>query len=126
VSPNQGLGQTQFRAQFAYFIFEKVAEGFHEFKSQFGRQSADIVMRLDGGGRTVFGPPTFDDIGVERALCEEASTLDSLSLLFENVDEGVPDNRSFSLRIAYTPESGEKSFLSIDGVQFDTEGALEG
>src|SRR5262249_54971456 len=80
-------------------------------------QAADVVVRLDGGGRTIRGGPAFNHVRIESSLSKKAGAFDPFRLVFEHVDEHVADDPPLLLRVADAGEGMEEAFPSIDDVQ---------
>ena len=102
VSPDHFFGKPKFCAHPPNLVLEQVPQGFDQFKSQLCRQSTHVVVRLDGGSRSVRVGATFDDIGVQGSLCQKAGIGDGPGFFPKDVDEGLADDFALSLRIGDT------------------------
>ena len=72
MAPNDLVRQPQLQTQPANFVLEQVAQRLDQFKAQVLRQSADVVVQLDRGGRPIGRGATFDHVGIKRALGQES------------------------------------------------------
>ncbi len=88
-------------------------------------QAADIVMRLDGDGGPARRADAFDDVGIERALCEEFRAADLVGVPVEHVDEGGADDLALLFRIADAFETAEEKIGGLRVDQRDIVMALE-
>jgi hypothetical protein len=70
VPADQLLRQAEFAADLAHLVLEQLPQRLDQIELQVLRQPADVVVRLDDGGRPV-DRPRLDDIGVQRALDQE-------------------------------------------------------
>jgi len=84
--PHRFLGQPQLDAEPAHFILEKVLERLDQLEAELLGQAANVVMRLDIGGRAVGGGAAFDHVRIKRALGQEASVVDVPGLVPKNVN----------------------------------------
>ena len=97
---DQRLRQAEFQAEAAHLVLEQILERLDQLEAEFLGQSADVVVRLDVGGRSVHGAAALDHVGIQRALREKVSVVDVAGLVLEHVDEDVADAAAFLLRIA--------------------------
>ena len=59
----------------AYLIFKKTFKGFNHFEFHIIGQSAYVMMRFDGGRRSVYRN-RFNNIGINCSLCQPADIAD--------------------------------------------------
>src|SRR5579863_2367901 len=67
----------------------------------------------------------FDDVGIERALAEEARAADGRGVLFEDVDEGVADDAALLFGIDDAGEALEEEIGGLGDAQGDAEAGGE-
>ncbi len=100
MAPDDIFRQIQFEPQPAHFVLEQIAQRLDQFELKFGGQTTHVVVQFDRGRRTVGGRAAFDDVRIQRTLCQESGVFDLGRLCREAVNEAVPDPASFLLRIA--------------------------
>src|SRR5690606_18442152 len=71
MAPNEAIGNAEFAAERADFVLEQFTQWLDQLHVHAFRQTAHIVMRLDGDRRAAGERHGFDDVRVERALGEE-------------------------------------------------------
>ena len=72
LAPHDLVGQAELLAHGPHLVLEQQAQGLDQVEGQVLGQPAHVVVRLDGG--RVAGP-RLDDVGVQRALDEEAAAV---------------------------------------------------
>ncbi len=82
-------------------------------------QAADIVVRLDRGGRAAGGRHALDHVGIERALGEEIDLAELLGLRIEHVDEQLADHLALHLGVGDAGERVEEARGCVDRDQRD-------
>ena len=80
-----------------HLVLEELAERLDELEAELLRQAADVVVRLDDGGRAV-DRDGLDDVRIERPLGEPRRPVDGLRVLGEDVDEEAADDLPLLLR----------------------------
>ena len=90
--------ESEFTTDLSDFIFEEEAEGFDKRHVHFFRESADIVMRLDGHGRTM-DRHRFDHIRIDRPLSEETDVVHFCCSFLKEIDEELSNYFTFPFRI---------------------------
>src|SRR5262249_17416125 len=97
-------------------ILEKMTERFEQLKIHRFRQSADIVMALDEGGRISRDGNALNNIRIKCSLCQKtvASLTGILGLklfcsLFEDAYELGPNKLPLFFRVGDTLQQGEKA-----------------
>ena len=98
------LRQAQFHTESADFVLKQIPQGLDQFKPKFLGQTADVVVQLDRGRRTVKRSTAFNHVGIERALSQEFAPSDVVGLLLKAFDECVPDAASFFLGFGHSAE----------------------
>src|SRR5262249_14788283 len=124
--PDDALGKSKDFADAADFILEELTKGLDEVEAQFGGKATDVVVKLDVCRRASVAVAGFDDVGIERALGEEAGPLYGSSFALEGFDEFAADNLALLLGVADTLEVSKKLLSSIVDAQVDLEMVGEG
>ncbi|MFO0910955.1 MAG: hypothetical protein U0794_21880 [Isosphaeraceae bacterium] len=89
--PDEAVRQAQLEAEAADLVLEDSAQRLDQLEPELGREAAD-VGGVDRRGRPVRVAAALDDVGVERALGEEARGLIERALSLNTSGyEGVPD-----------------------------------
>ena len=120
------LRESEFGADFADFVFEKLAEWFDEFEFHLLGEAADIVVALDECGGVAGDGNALDHIGVERALGEEAVVagigfFQIARGFFEDLDELVADDLALALGVGDAFEFFQKLLGGIHCFHPDAE-----
>ena len=115
--------KSQFTAQFSDFVLEEFTKRFDKGEFHILRESAHVVMGLDGGSGRCAG---FDNVRVKGALNEEFHIGELVCFFLESVNEFSADDLSLLLRFGYTFEEGEEVLGSIDVYELDIEFLGEG
>ncbi len=110
----------QGQAELAHFILEQFLQRFDQLKAQIFRQAADVVMGFYGDGRALKGT-AFDQIGIQRSLCQKFKRPAFLSFLFKNLYEHVADDFALFLRVGYAAQFFQEKFFGIDRGEGDFE-----
>ena len=131
--PPDDLGrQAELLADQADLVLEQRAQRLDQLELEVVGQAADVVVGLDVGGAGAAAG--LDDVGVERALHEEADLLaaasarvaDDLGLGgLEDPDELAADDLALLLGVADPGERVEEALLGVDDVQVDAGGGHE-
>ena len=119
LSPYHFFRQTKLDAQRAHFVLEQRVQRLDELELHVFRQAADIVMRLD---RLRGLRAAFDDISIQRALCQPLDVLahdELLDFLIERIDEFVADDLALLFRIADAGQLAQETVFGIDLCQVD-------
>ena len=114
------LGQAELAADRAHLVLEEGAQGLDELELQVFGQSADVVVRLDVRGAGAAAG--LDDVGVERALHEEADRLavggrlehERLLGRLERADELASDDLALLLGVADPGECVQELLPRVD------------
>ena len=72
LAPHDLLGQAQLLADLAHLVLEQRPQRLDELEVHVLGQAADVVVRLDRGRLAAVAAAGLDDVGVQRALHEEA------------------------------------------------------
>ena len=115
------LWQTQFSAEFAHFVLEQAAQWLEQLELHFLRQAADVMVALDQRRRIAADRHRLDDVGIQRALCEEFCLADLAGGFLENIDERVADNLALCLRIGDATQFAYKQIRRVFVVELDLE-----
>ena len=95
----------------------------HELEVHVVGKTADVVVRLDDG---VVVAPRLDDVGVQRALHQEARVLQVARHLLEHPDECLADDLALALGFENVVERVKKPVGGLDVHQVDVELTQEG
>jgi len=120
------LGESEFFADTADFVFEELAQGLNELEFHALGEASDVVVALDQGGGIARNGNTLDHIGVECALGQEA-VMAGICLLeifggsFEDFDEFVTDDFAFFLGVGDAFKFCKKLFGGIHRFHADAE-----
>ena len=106
--PMKTVRQTQFVAKRPHLVLEQFAQRLDKLHVHAIRQTADIVVRLDGGGRASGKRHALDHVGVQCALGEEISATELLGLAFKQLDEQPPDRLALGLRVGFALQRVQK------------------
>ena len=87
MAADQTFRQAQLPPKIAHFILEKLAQRFNQFQLHPVRQTADIMMRLNGDAWPTNERDTLDYIGIQSTLGQELHALDPARLGVKNIDE---------------------------------------
>ena len=79
------------------------------------------MVRLDDVCLAGFGTCRFDDVGVNRSLCQPFDALQPLCFLVENLDELIADNLAFFFRVGDAAERGKEPFSRVHANNVDTQ-----
>ena len=82
----------------------------------------EVVVALDLGRRLV---ARLDDVGVQRALREEANAVKRRGLLEEDVPELLADDPALEFRVGHAGKQREVAVLGVDVNEIDAEGVAE-
>ena len=88
-------------------------------------QAADVVMRLDAGGRAVVGRFAFDHVRVQRALGQPLDVFDFGGGVLEYLDELAADGLALGFRVGDAGQTGEEPGFGIHVTQVQSQAALE-
>ena len=117
---DQVLRQTQLAAGLADLVLEQVAQGLYDFlKVHVVRQTADIVMALDGG--RFAAEAALDHVGVNRALGQEVHSTDLFCLILEHADEFFTDDFALALGGILTGQLLIETIAGVDADKVDVE-----
>src|SRR6266851_4308593 len=119
------LGHPELEPDRPYLVLEEVAQWLDELEAEPGRQTADIVVRLDlhRGGRDV-GRGRLDHVRVKGALREEVDVAQARRLRFEDGDELSADDPALLLRVDHTFQGGEEAVGGVDVADVHVEVAV--
>ena len=102
------MRHAQLLADPAHFVLEEHAQRLNkaadEFRAHIGRQTADVVVRLDD--RAALDRAGLDDVRINRALGEEFYVFKLLGFVGEAVDEFAADELALRLRIGNACQLG--------------------
>ena len=124
LAPDQALGQPELGADGADLVLEQRAQRLDELELEVVGQAADVVVGLDR--RRAGAAAGLDDVGVQRALHEEARVADLRRLLLEDADELGADDLALALGLGDAAQLVEEARLGVDGDERDLEGVAEG
>ena len=113
--------QTEFEADLAHFVFEQFAQGLDELHAHFFWQAANVVVRFDDMRFAGPGAGGFDDVGIDRSLCQPLDGLELVRLLVEYLDEVAADDLALVFRVADALERLEETVGGIDANDVDAE-----
>jgi hypothetical protein len=108
VAADEDFGETEFAAQDAHLVLEQFAQGLDQLHVHALRQTADIVVRLDGHRGAAGEGDALDHIRIERALREEIRAAE----LFASASNTSMNRRPMVLRFtsgSVTPASSPKN-----------------
>ncbi len=105
---DQSVGKPELAAERTHLILEQFAQRLEQLQLHPLRESADIVVRLDGDAGSAGKRHRFDDVGVERALGEKLGAADFVRLLVKYIDECGADDLALLLGIADAPQMPKK------------------
>lgn len=109
-------------AQFTDFVLEEFAQRFNELEFHVLRETAYIVMALDGGCRC---GAAFHHVRIEGALNEEFHVVQLVCFFLEGVDEFRADDLAFLFRFGDALEEGHEMFRCIHMDEVHVEFVLE-
>ena len=119
VAVDHVVGQAEFEADFADFVFEELAQGFDQFELHVLGEAAHVVVGFDDVGAAGFGGGGFDHVRVDRALGEPVGVFQFGGFGVENVDEGVADDFALLLRVGFAGQPGEEVVFGVDADDAD-------
>ncbi len=119
------LRQAELAAERAHLVLEQFAQGLDQLHLHALGQTADIVMRLDGGRGPAQRRDAFDHVGIERALGQEFGAADLLGFGVEDVDEAGADDLALLFGVADAFEPRKEQFLGFGMDQRDVVVAPE-
>ena len=119
--PDDVFRQPELQTQRADLVLEQIAERLDQLEGQILGQSADVVVQLDRGGRSVGRAAALDHVGIERSLGQEAGPCDLRRLVGKALDEGVADHPPLLLRLDRAGQRGQKLLFRLDHVQIGLE-----
>ena len=123
VAADEGVGQAELAAEHAHLVLEQFAQRLDQREVHPLGQAADIVVALDRHRRAAGIADALDDVGVERALRQEARAVDLLRLGLEHVDEGLADDLALGLGVGDAGEAGQEPVGGVDVDQRDVDNA---
>src|SRR5688500_5197080 len=123
-APDELLLESQLEAEAPDLVLEQLAHRLDELQPHLLGQAADVVMRLDDGGRPL-DRNGFDDVGIERALNEEVDVRNALRLFLEDGDELVADALALGLRLLDPGEALIETLARVDGDDVHAEAFAE-
>jgi GMP synthase (glutamine-hydrolysing) len=107
MTSDEDVGQAELAAERADFVLEQFAQRLNQLHVHALRQTADIMVRLDGHRRAASERYTLDHVRVERALREKFRTADFFCLDLEHVDEEFSNGLALCFRIGDAGKLGE-------------------
>ena len=106
------------------FIFEEVAQGLDQLELHPQRQSAHVVVALDGLAGT-FDARRLDNVGIERALHQPFHAAgffrNARGLVVEDGDELRANALAFGLGINNAGQLIEEAFAGVNGDDFQAQ-----
>ncbi len=88
LAPHDLLGQPELLADRAHLVLEQRAQRLDELEVHVVGETADVVVGLDV---RVVAAARLDDVGIQRALHEEARVVEVLRGFLEHADEQLAD-----------------------------------
>ena len=125
VAPEEVGADAEGTADAAHLILEEEAQGLDDAEVHLLGESADVVVRLDGGGGSV-DRYALDDVGIDCALREPARSLDLLCLLVEDLDEVAAYDLTLALGIGDAGEVGIETLAGIDATDVEAHVLIGG
>ena len=96
---DEGGRQAELAPEHPHLVLEQFAQRLDQLEAHPLRQPADIVMRLDGDGRTAGERHALDHVRIERALRQKIDLAEFPRFLVEHIDEQTPDGFPLGFRI---------------------------
>ena len=118
-------GHAQLAPERADLVLEQFAQRLQQFEPHALGQSADIMMRLDGGRRPAGRRHALDHVGIERALRQEFDVADLVGLRLEHVDEQFADHLALDFGVGDALQRVEEPRRRIDRDQRNVVMAAE-
>ena len=118
LAPHDLLGQAELLADRAHFVLEQVAQRLDELEVHVVGEAADVVVRLDV---RVVAAARLDDVGIQRALHEEARVAEIARGFFEHADEQLADDLALALGIDDVVERAEEPVGRLHVHEVDRE-----
>jgi len=119
------LRQPELAAERPDLVFEELPDGLDELEVQVLRQSAHVVVTLDGRRRSADGGGALDHVRVERALCQELDIPQLSRFLGEYVDKHFADGLALLFGVSDVLESVQEELLGPGHVQINAEDFTE-
>ena len=123
LTPDHVVRHAQLLTDPAHFVLEEHAQRLNqaadEFRAHIGRQTADVVVRLDD--RAALDRAGLDDVRINRALGEEFYVFKLLSFVGEAVDEFAADELTLRLRIGNACQLGQEALACVHDDQIHRE-----
>ena len=116
--------KTQFPPHGSHLILEQFAERFDQSKLQVGRQTAHVVMTLDGR-RGASHRDGLDHVRVERPLDEELDVAHGARFVFKHSNELFPDDFPLLLGVNHAAEPGEAAVRAVHRAHSELHPVLE-
>ena len=122
LAPHDLVGQAELGADAADLVLEQAPQRLDQLEVHVVGQAADVVVALDDRG---VGRPALDDVGVERALHEEAGVGEPAGVLLEHPDEQLADRLALLLRVGHARQPLEEAVAGVDVDELDALVAVE-
>src|SRR5690606_4106500 len=123
---NHIVRQAEGNTELSYFILEQFAKRFQQLQMQGLWQTADIVVTLNGMCLLSLGAGRFDDIRINRTLCQPLRLRQLSRLFLEYMNKLTTDYLTFSFRICDTFKFIQEPLTGIHMDHPDTQISGEG
>ena len=123
LTPNQIMRNTKLFAQFTSLILKQAAQWLDQLKAKLLWQATDIMMRLDGLRRV---GPGFDNVGVERTLCQVFGILHLLGFFVKDFHEFLANDLPLLFWIRNTLQLAQEAISGINLDDLDAQVAAQG
>ena len=123
LAPDHVLGEAELLAHHPHLVLEELAQRLDQLDHHVVGEAADVVVALDLGG---VARARLDDVGVERALHQEAGVRELVGLALEDADELAADRLALLLRLGDPAERGDEVLLGAHVDERHPEVAAEG
>ena len=125
MAPEEVGADAEGTAYAAHLILEEETQGLDDAEVHLLGESADVVMRLDGGGRSV-DRYALDDVGIDCALGEPARSLYLLCLLVEDLYEVAAYDLALALGVGDAGKVGVEALAGVDATNVETHVLIGG
>ena len=116
------LGQAEFPADLTDLVLEELAQRLDQREWKFGRQPADVVVRLDCDRWAAGGRVRLDHVRVEGSLHQKADIVtDLLCLAGKDVDEAMADAFPLDLGVGHAGEIRQEFLRCIDRAEVNAQ-----
>ncbi len=113
--------QAELDTEPSHFVFEQLAQRFHQLHAHVRRQSAHVVVRLDDVRLAGLAARGFDDVGVDSALGQPVHFRELRGFFVEHFHEQPTDDLALLFRVGFAAQRVEEARFGIDTDDLHTQ-----